>query len=331
MGAWRRRLWPLLAAALLGAEAHAADVRGMTVSTPTWGWEWGTERMDGTLDTLRDLGVNWVSIHPYAAIGADGSVQWRDLSPESPPEWLARPIREAHARGMKVLVTPHLAYWGSPFSWRGAVAFPDPRVRARFFREYRAWVVALAQASAGADGFVVGSELDGTIGDEAGWREVIAGVRAVWAGPVTYAANWDAFERVPFWDALDVVGIQAYFPLVDGGGVPDDAQLQAGWERVAARLRAFHQRTGKHIVFTELGFDASEGAAARPWEGGAEPTEAGRALQARCLRVVLRGIDHEPGVIGAFLWKWFPGEVQRGDFRMSEPSVRRVIAEVWRP
>jgi hypothetical protein len=314
----------------------AADVRGMTVSTPTWGWEWGSDQMGGTLDVLREIGVNWVSIHPYAGIGADGSVEFRPIDPDAPPDWLVRPIREAHARGMHVVVTPHLAHWGSPFAWRGAIAFPEPAARARFFREYTAWVRTVAQAARGADALVVGSELDGTVAHDAEWRAVIAEVRAVFPGPLTYAANWDAFERVPFWDAVDVAGIQAYFPLVDGDSphprdsAPSDAALDAGWDRVMARMRAFRQRTGKHVVFTELGYDASPGAAARPWESGPGGGD-GADLQRRCLRAALRAVDREPAVIGAFLWKWFPGEVARGDFRMSDPAVRAVIAEVWRP
>ncbi|MEQ1508562.1 MAG: hypothetical protein ABMB14_40395 [Myxococcota bacterium] len=274
----------------------AAEIRGMTVSTPSWGWEWGTDAMAGTLDVLSGLGVNWVSYHPYARIGADGSVRFRPFDPAAPPDWLVRPIREAHARGMKVMVTPHLAYWGSPFAWRGAIGFPDPVARARFFREYRQWVTALARATSAADAFVVGSELDGTTAHEAEWREVIAGVRAVFPGPLTYAANWDAFERVPFWDAVDAAGIQAYFPVVEGAGIPDDAALDAGWDRIDARLRAFHAATGKYVVFTELGYDAGPTAASRPWETGAG-TEAGQALQQACLRAALRAIDREPVVV----------------------------------
>ncbi|MEQ1772025.1 MAG: hypothetical protein ABL879_19580, partial [Devosia sp.] len=88
-------------------------------------------------------------------------------------------------------------------------------------------------------------------------------------------------------------------------GVWDDAALDAGWDRIDARLRAFHAATGKYVVFTELGYDAGPTAASRPWETGAG-TEAGQALQQACLRAALRAIDREPVVVGAFLWKWFP-------------------------
>lgn len=310
------------------AVAHAVEVRGMTVSTPTWGREWGTAEMAATLDVLRGDGMNWVSIHPYAGITRAGEVRFRAVDPADPPEWLALPIREAHARGMKVMVTPHLAHWGSGFGWRGEIAFPDPAARERFFREYTAWVVTLAKAVPDADAFVVGSELDATVaGDGVEWRAVIGAVRSAYAGPLTYAANWDAFEQIPFWDALDAVGVQAYFPLA-AAPTADPQVLDTGWSAALARVRSVHAATGKHVVFTELGYDAGPDAPVRPWESGSGGLE-GASVQQACLRAALRAVEREPAVVGAFLWKWMPGEAPVGDFRMSAPENRRIIREAW--
>lgn len=308
--------------------AAAAEIRGMTVSTPTWGREWGGPQMAATLEVLRGLGVNWVATHPYAGVSTDGHVGVRHTpDPAAPPEWLAAPIHEAHARGQKVMIVPHLAHWGSGFSWRGDIHFDDPAARARFFYEYGRWLVSVAASVPDADAFVIGSELDGTVRHEAEWRAIAAAVRSVYAGPITYAANWDRAEDVPFWDAVDAIGIQAYYPLVDGRAAPDDAALDAGWDRALARVRALHERTGKYVVFTELGYDAGPQAAREPWATGGGTQ--GDELQVRCLRAALRAVDREPAVVGAFLWKWFPGELPAGDFRMSAPPLRAVVAERW--
>jgi hypothetical protein len=306
--------WWLLSVAL------AAEIRGMTVSTPTWGREWGSDAMASTVQTLDGLGVNWVSYHPYAGITDQGELRWREFDPRAPPDWLVRPIREAHARGMKVMVTPHLAHWGSSFGWRGAITFPDPAARARFFAAYERWLLLVASAVREADALVVGSELDGTIQHEAEWRAIISSVRRVFPGPITYAANWDKFEQVPFWDALDAAGIQAYFPVAPSP--------EAAWPAIHEKLRLFHQRTGKYVVFTELGYDAGPQAAHKPWESGSGGPE-GALLQQQCLRAALRALDREPAVLGAFLWKWFPGEEPPNDFRMSDPELRAIIAEAW--
>ena len=65
---------------------------------------------------------------------------------------------------------------------------------------------------------------------EAQWRALIADVREQTGAPLTYAANWTDYERVPFWDALDVIGIQAYFPLADSTDSSEEA-IRRGWQR----------------------------------------------------------------------------------------------------
>lgn len=323
--------WPLLlglACAPAVADPHR-EVRGITVSTPTWGVEWGSDAMAATLDQLAADGANWVAIHPYARVDRSGAVSWRvDPTAEAPP-WLARPIAEAHARGLKVLVVPHLAYWGE-FSWRGDIRFDDDASRERFFAEYTTFIVDCARLTRDTDAFAVGSELDQTIQHEASWREVVRRVREVTPANLTYAANWDRFEDVRFWDAVDTVGIQAYFPLVregawPAGTLPPDDVLREAWAGVFARTDALSRRTGKPVVFTELGYDRSDRALIAPWDGGT----GGDALQEAALRVALEEIGRS-GVRGAFLWKWFPGEIERGDFRLTRPEVRQVIRDAWK-
>ncbi len=310
-------------------------VHGVTISCQTWGREWGTDGFGVELEDLATLGVTWVSIHPYARIEADGEVRWRALDADRPPAWLARPIEEAHRRGLGIMIIPHLAYWGSPFAWRGEIVFEGPALE-RFFASYRAWIVDVARATRGADAFAVGNETDRLLVHEAQWRELIAAVRAVTDAKLTYGANHTDFERVPFWDVLDAVGVQAYFPLAEGAD-PTAEELRRGWQVVLERLRAVHARTGKPVVFTELGYNRSLSAARAPWdERLTEGPDAARAeaLQLRCYDVGLSVLQEERAWLrGAFLWKWFVGEPggHDADFCVDSPAVRRVIASHWGP
>jgi len=280
---------------------------------------------------LRELGVNWIAIHPYARIDRDGTVAWRGSFTEA-PDWLRRPIEEAHRQGVRILIKPHLAHWGN-FSWRGEIEFDSEEKWQRFFATYREWIAAMAAFSADADAFAVGTELDWTIHREAEWRAIVAAVRARYSGPLTYAANWTDYDRVGFWDALDAIGIQAYFPVLPAaataaGRVPPEAEFEAGWEGTMARLREFSARHDRTIVFTELGYNRSAKAPHEPWDyevGGANAD----LLQELCMRAALTAIGREPAVVGAFLWKWFPGDARPRDFEMSSPAMRRVIAEHW--
>ena len=311
------------------SDAHA-EIRGMTVSCQTWGWEWGTDEMVETMQELKAIGVNWITIHPYAAIRNDGTVDSRFIRDGESADWLTRPIEEAHKLGLKIMIKPHLAHWGSQFSWRGAITFETDEEWQRFFETYHQWIVRTAAICRNADAFVVGTELDRTVHFEKRWRAIIADIRDELSGvPLTYSSNWDVYQRVPFWDALDVISIQAYFPMINEPRLPTVDELNAGWDRVLAELAAFSARHNRKIVFGELGYNRSSLAAYQPWEsqsGGEQAEE----IQRRCLTVALDRVTRSDVVAGAFLWKWFPDtHRRRGNFLKSTPSMQAVIKSAW--
>ena len=176
---------------------------------------------------------------------------------------------------------------------------------------------------------MIGTELRKTEGEEARWRKIIRAVRSETDVPLTYAANWDDYERVGFWDALDVIGIQAYFPLTEETDTSAEA-IASGWARWMKKLERFSRSQKKPILFTELGYNRSYDAPVRPWDYHTDG-EGAREVQERCLRIALRSIESEPSVLGAFLWKWFlpPRRVGR-NFQLASPGMQRVIHEIWR-
>jgi hypothetical protein len=307
-------------------------VRGMTISCQGWGGEWGSDAFATELSDLARMGVNWVAIHPYCSIRADGTIEARRLDPAAPPGWITRPIREAHARHMAILIIPHVAYWGTGWSWRGAIDFADPGARARFFATYQRFLVDVATCARGADALSIGNELEKLVVHDAEWRTLIAAVRAATDAKLTYAADWSAYEHVPFWDALDAIGIDAYFPLCESAE-PTEASLREGWSTILPRLRALHERTGKPVVFTELGYNCSLDAARTPWAySQARGPDHARAesLQTLCLRVALDEIGAQSEWLrGAFLWKWFVGRTGRENFLAKTPAMRAAIAGAW--
>jgi hypothetical protein len=315
-----------------GGNDPYSEVRGMTVSCHGAGRVWGTDGMVRTMEELRDLGVNWITIHPYAGIREDGTVGGTLMSAMyRDPSWLTRPIAEAHRLGLKLMIKPHLAYWGTDFTWRGDIEFETAEQWNRFFETYDRWITLVAEICKDADAFVVGTELDRTVHHESRWREIIRGVREKTRAPLTYSAGWDEYENVVFWDALDAIAIQGYFPLVDHEGVPSQQELDRAWRAIIGRLEDFGRRHNRTIILGELGYNLSRHAALRPWEyaqGGEDAEE----IQRRCLTAALGAIDESDVVAGAFLWKWFPGEDgrRRGNFLESTPAMREIIASHWR-
>lgn len=336
-------LVPALALAFAGRGALEADpepdgasqprpatgpLRGVTVSCRGWGRAWAGPEMAGTLTELRELGATAMSIHPYAWIRNDGAIRHRAVTDDPT---VLRPLAEARERGLTVLLKPHIGYWGSRFSWRGAIAFEDPTDTARFFAGYKDFIVHQARLAekGGAAWLSIGCETKALIGEESAWRAIIKDVREVYSGKLTYAANWDSYRRVPFWDALDAIGIQAYFPLTDKVN-PDRAALEAGWAKLWPTLDAFAKTTGKPLLFTELGYNRSSQAAAKPWEhaeGGPNAAE----LKLRCMAVALDQTRSRKGLVGVFLWKWFPGKRSSSrNFVLQYPAMKTVLREAWK-
>ena len=130
------------------------------------------------------------------------------------------------------------------------------------------------------------------------------------------------------WDELDVIGLQSYFPLVDHSGLPTADELDNSWVKIIAKLESFAKKHNRKILLGELGYNRSSQTALRPWEskqGGEQAEE----TQRRCLEAALPAIDSSDWIIGAFLWKWFPGESGRGSFVKSTPTMRKVISDHW--
>jgi hypothetical protein len=314
--------------AIPATASDAEKVRGIILSTHTNGSDWASGDVGTAMSDMRAVGAGWVAIHPYAAIRADGRVRFRSLDRDRLPEHLAKPIREARAHGLRIVLKPHLAYWGSPFRWRGDIEFHNTAEWERFWETYTRWIVDLAAACPDVDGFVIGTELDRTLAHEEQWRELIRAVRAETGAPLTYAANWTDYERVGFWDELDAIGIQAYFPLADSVGATP-VSIAARWGERMGELRSYAALHRRKIVFTELGYNRSFAAPVRPWDDDLDGLEAER-VQETCMRIALAAIEREPSGAGVFLWKWFPNPYPVGrTFQLATPRIKRAISDAW--
>ena len=304
-------------------------LRGMTISCPIYGQIWGSPAFSHALHEVEAIGINWVSIHPYAQIRRDGTVRF---TPARATGYLPRAISRAQKAHMPLFWKPHLAYWGS-FEWRGAIDFSQDEDKQRFARTYRAFILdhaRFAQAS-NVPLLAVGVELERLVKYESYWRDLIKDVRKIYKGKITYAANWDGIETVRFWDALDYIGVQAYFPLAaENSSPPSEEQIRAAWRTPLAQLERLSKRYSRPVLFTEIGYPNAAHAAYMPWKKKGFLDKAARGLRDRLIRVAARDIEKIPFIAGMFWWKWIPGE-KRGDFSMQPSNVRSTLVELWPP
>lgn len=280
------------------------------------GLGYGSAASAQELDSLKAIGVNWTAITPFGyqeGAGADRIVGFGESGSElSDPSMgaddLSAEIRLAHQRGIRVALKPHI--WSHDFwdgsQWHGTVQQPTPEAHAQWWRSYRAMTLhyaSLAQ-SAHADLFCIGTELAAmttTYPEE--WRTLIADIRKVYRGPLTYAAHWEhEFDSIQFWDRLDYVGITAYFPL----NAPDTAtvqQLTEAWQPHLERIGRLANAANRPVVFMEIGYRPATGIFREPWkyDGGTLDY----AAQQRAYQAMFRAATSRPWFKGVFLWKAF--------------------------
>lgn len=271
---------------------------------------YGSETSAATLSELASLGVEWVSLTPFGFMRALHEPRVHFIGDYPGGETDARMtavITQAKARGLRILLKPHL--WISGGRWRGEIGFADPRDWARWFDSYTRWILHYAEMAErhGVDSFVIGVELRSSQRAHAErWMALVDEVRERFSGQITYSANWDDAAEVTWWGAVDAIGVQFYPPLVDDSD-PTPSVVGA---RIASQLdglEALSRRYDKPVVFTEVGYRASADALAEPhvWPERAASAASDPRLQALGYRAFVEAIRGRSWVHGVYWWKWF--------------------------
>jgi hypothetical protein len=283
------------------------------------GHGYGSARSAATLTRLQGLRVDAVTLQPFgyqrkvtddAVMGYPGIPGTTDffkagVDPSLTDELLAAEIRRARQAGVHVIVKPHVwstDYWDGK-EWHGTIRQLDAAAHARWWKSYRAFALHYARVaqSAGAETYCIGTELVMmTLTHPREWRGLIKELRGVFSGTLTYAAHHhkEAFE-IAFWDALDAVGVNAYFPLDAPAGAPVD-KLVAAWAPHRGRLDALARRTGKPIVFTEVGYRPVAGNHVKPWDYKGKAYDPG--AQAVAFEALFRALAGAPWWRGMYIW-----------------------------
>ncbi len=278
-----------------------------------------------TLDALAELGATHVGVISTWYVSDLADVSPSADADRTPTEASVRHVlREARRRGLRTVLKPHVDV--ADDTWRGLLEPEDP---ADWFAAYTDFIVRFATVAAEeeVDLFVVGTEFRSLSTREDDWRAVVEAVREAYGGQVTYAANWDEYDQIRWWDAVDLIGVDAYFPLTDDLD-PEPAELARAWNGIAAELSALAARESLPVLVTEFGYQARDGANITPWWAPTE--EADEAEQALCLDVAFGAMAEAPGLAGSMLWKTFyDPAVDEDDFDVLGRPAEVVVREAW--
>src|SRR5690606_26466300 len=223
-------------------------------------------------------------------------------------ESVAESVRMAHARGLRVLLVPHL--WLESGQWRAEIEHQSAERRAKWEASYTAFVLSWAELAeeTGVDMFAAGVELRSwvTTARAPSFVDLLHAVRQRYSGLVTYASNSDDAEEPVIWAHTDVIGVNAFYPL-HWEDSATSAQLQAGGDRVAEQVEKMAARFEMPVLFTEFGYTTRKDTAIKPWLW---PEELGRvevdsASQAEAYASLLFAMRNVRGFVGAIVWRLY--------------------------
>ena len=259
-----------------------------------------------SMQGIVDHGGKWVALIPYSIIRegkAKVEYNHKGMWWGESLSGTADCIRMANNSGLKTMLKPHV--WVVGQGWPGKFDLDSEEEWLTWERSYREFILEFAQVAEEqkVDLFCIGTEFRiAVVKREKFWRQLIQDVREVYKGEITYASNWDNYENVNFWNDLDYIGTDGYFPL-SKDKEPELKKLLDGWKKRGQILKAFSEKWEKKIIFTEYGFRSIEypDAIANNDESNLKPH---MNNQKTAYRAFFQTIWQEDWFLGGFLWKW---------------------------
>lgn len=265
-------------------------------------------------DPINHINANYTAIIPFGFVRNGTHVvefntnQWWGEKDEG----VIALVSYAHERNIEVMIKPQIWLMGGGFT--GHFDLSSESEWQAFETSYYDYIIHFAKL---ADSLQCGVYCIGTEFARfaevrpAFWDLLIDSVRNNFSGEITYAANWDNYQRIPFWQKLDFVGVDAYFPLTTITDTPSVASCKEGWQPHLASMEAFQQQTNKPIVFTEYGYRSVDNCAEEPWNSD-HSGNVNLAAQQNAYQALFETFWHQSWFQGGFLWKWFPDHSSAG-------------------
>ncbi len=217
-----------------------------------------------------------------------------------------RAVEQAHAEGLNVLLVPHL--WVETGGWRAEIDPGSDEAWQRWAASYREFLLGWARVAAesNVEMLSVGVELRSwvTTRRAPSFSAIVRDVRKEYPGLLTYAANWDDVEQTVILGELDVIGINAFYPLAEQKGASFSTLVEGG-KKVAARVRKLGRAWNKPVIFTEFGYTTRPDPAVKPWEWPDEMkgVTVDQRAQAEAYAALLAPLMDEPAFAGFFVWR----------------------------
>ena len=263
----------------------------------------------GHIDPVVNVNANYAAIMPFGFIR---SLSTPNVVFNTERQWYGETRAGAkqyaemlQKNGVKIMVKPQIWVWRGEFT--GDIAMETEENWQELEKTYADFILTYAKLAQeiNAEIYCIGTELEEFVKHRPQfWNELILKVKAFYSGKLTYAANWDEYTRTPFWDQLDFIGVDAYFPLSEEKN-PSRAQMKSGWQKWKTNLKALSEEKKKSVLFTEFGYRSMDYTAKKPWLVDRNQMDVNLQAQADATQATFEEFWKEDWFAGGFVWKWF--------------------------
>lgn len=208
---------------------------------------------------------------------------------------LIQMINFAKEQGVKVCLKPTVNCKNG--TWRAHISFFDEDVPcepkwSNWFASYTKFQLRFAKIAeeTGCEMFIPGCEMVMSEHREAEWRKLIADVRKVYHGLISYNTDKYQEHNVTWWDAVDVISSSGYYPIDK-------------WEQELDRIEKVVKKFNKPFFFAEAGCMSVEGSKMVPndWSIQGNSDLEG---QAEWYEAMFSACEKRDWVSGHCLWAW---------------------------
>lgn len=287
------------------------------------------------IEPLQKINAGWISLMPYSYSQPDEAIlhyeiDWQWWGEKS--EGVIEMIQMARKANLKVMLKPH--FWiGRGGAFTGNFGFEKEKDWEAWEKQYAEYVLFYAKIADSLDVEIlcIGTEMNRFVQERPEfWKQFIKDVRKVYSGKLTYASNWDEYQRFPFWEDLDYIGIDAYFPLCEDQ-TPSVETLYSNWERQFKDIQAIQKKYNKPIVFTEFGYRSMDNNAKEPWLSDTSE-KVNLEAQVNALHALFLRFYPEEWFLGGFIWKWYHNHENRGgesnhDFTPQNKPAEQLLSD----
>ncbi len=282
---------------------------------------------------VQKTAANWVALMPFGYMRSidNPSVffnmdwQWRGETKAGVEDTAKLFLNE----GISVMLKPQI--WIKNGEFTGTITFQTKTDWNLFLASYKKFILHFAQLAETLNLplLCIGTELQTIVEYSPNyWHELIKEIRLIYKGKLTYAENWDQYHNVPFWNDLDYIGIDAYFPLKTTE--PSVNTLIDLWQPYVNTLELYSKTQKRPIIFTEMGYRSVNQPTIRPWDYSNRDLPYNGQSQADALEALFLSFADKPWWKGGFIWKWFPnhqntGGVSNSGFTPQNKPAQKVI------